>query len=85
MLWHFAEWAAAVLAAGVVAGLVVLVAGAAGAWWLYCRLRQRMLAFTRTAGYALQAGSGVARGRRPLPPRVVHDLRKLINGLPELR
>jgi len=44
-----------------------------------------MLAFTRTAGYALQAGSGVARGRRPLPPRVVHDLRKLIDGLPELR
>jgi hypothetical protein len=35
MLWHIAEWAGTVLAAGVVAGLVVLAAGAAGVWWLY--------------------------------------------------
>jgi hypothetical protein len=85
MLWHIAEWAVAVLAAGVVAGLVAVVAAAAGAWLLFRKLRQRMVAFTSTAGYALQAASGVARGRRPLPPRVVHDLRKLINGPPELR
>ena len=85
MLWHIAEWAGAVLAAGVVAGVVVLAVGAAGAWWLYRRLRQRIVAFTSTAGYTLQAAAGVAAGRRALPPRVVHDLRKLINGPPELR
>ena len=85
MLADIAEWVGAVVVAGVVAGLVVLAAGAAVAWWLYRRLRQRMVAFTGSAGYVLQAASGVARGRRPLPPRVVHDLRKLINGPPELR
>ena len=41
MLWQIAEWAGTVLAAGVVAGLVVLAAGAAGVWWLYRRLRCR--------------------------------------------
>ena len=40
MLWHIAEWVGSVLAAGVVAGLVVLAAGAAGVWWLYRRLRR---------------------------------------------
>jgi hypothetical protein len=86
MLWHIAEWAGAVLAAGVVAGLVVLAAGAAGAWWLYRRLRCRVEAFTTVAArYALQAVSVAAAARRgQLPPRVVHDLRRRINGPPDV-
>ena len=86
MLWHIAEWAGSVLAAGVVAGLVVLAAGAVGAWWLYRGLRRRLEAFTSTAArYALQTATGVAApGRWRLPPRVVHELRKRINGPPEL-
>jgi hypothetical protein len=86
MLWQIAEWAGAVLAAGVVAGLVVLAAGAAGVWWLYRRLRCRVEAFASTAArYALQtAGVAVAARRGRLPPQVVHDLRRRINGPPEL-
>ena len=85
MLWHIAEWAGTVLAAGVVAGLVVLAAGAAGVWWLYRRLRCRVEAFTSTAArYVLQAAGVVAAARRGrLPPQVVHDLRRRINGPPE--
>jgi hypothetical protein len=85
MLWHIAEWAGAVLAAGVVAGLVVLAAGAAGVWWLYRRLRRRVEALTSTAArYALQtAGVAAAARRGRLPPRVVHDLRRRINGPPD--
>jgi hypothetical protein len=86
MLWHIADWAGAVLAAGVVAGLVVLAAGAAGVWWLYRRLRRRVEAFTTVAvRYALQAvGVVAAARRRRLPPRVVHVLRRRINGPPEV-
>ena len=86
MLWHIAEWAGAVLAAGMVAGLVVLAAGAAGVWWLYRRLRRRVEAFTTAAArYALQAaGVATAARRGRLPPRVVHDLRRRINGPPGL-
>jgi hypothetical protein len=81
MLWHIAEWAGAVL----VAGLVVLAAGAAGTWWLYRRLRRRVEAVTSTAArYALQtAGVAAAARRGRLPPHVVHDLRRRINGPPE--
>jgi hypothetical protein len=86
MLWHIAEWAGAVLAAGVVAGLVVLAAGAAGVWWLCRRLCRRVEAFTTAAArYALQAAGVAAAARRGrLPPRVVHDLRRRINGPPGL-
>jgi hypothetical protein len=86
MLWHIAEWAGAVLAAGVVAGLVVLAAGAAGAWWLYRRLRRRVEAFTTAAArYALQTtGVAAALRRGRLPPQVVHDLRRRINGPPKV-
>ena len=86
MLVHIAEWAGAVLAAGVVAGLVVLAAGAAGVWWLYRRLRCRVAAFTSTAArYALQTADFAAAARRgQLPPRVVHDLRRRINGPPKV-
>ena len=42
MLVHMAEWAGSVLAAGVVAGLLVLAAAAAGVWWLYRGLRRRV-------------------------------------------
>jgi hypothetical protein len=85
MLWHIAEWAGAVLAAGVVAGLVVLAAGAAGVWWLYRRLRRRMEAFTSAAArYALQTvGVAAAARRGRLPPHVVHDLRQRLNGPPD--
>jgi hypothetical protein len=86
MLVHIAEWAGVVLAAGVVAGLVVLAAGAAGVWWLYRRLRRRMETLTSAAArYALQTvgvAAGARRGR--LPPQVVHDLRRRINGPPKV-
>ena len=86
MLSHIVEWAVAVLAAGVVAGLAVLVAGAAGVWWLYRRLRRRVEAFASTAmRYALQTATVAAAARQGrLPPRVVHDLRRRINGPPEV-
>ena len=55
------EWAAAVLGAGVVAGLVVLAAGSVGVWWLYRRVRRRVQAFTGTAaGHALQTAAAAA-------------------------
>jgi len=86
MLVHIAEWAGAVLAAGVAAGLVVLAAGAAGVWWLCRRLRRRMETLTSTAArYALQTAAVAADARRGrLPPQVVHDLRRRINGPPGL-
>jgi hypothetical protein len=86
MLSQIAEWAAAVLAAGVVAGLVVVAAGSVGVWLLYRKLRRRVEAFTSTAArYALQtAGVAAAARRGRLPPQVVHDLRRRLNGPPEL-
>jgi len=86
MLSHIVEWGAAVLAAGVVAGLVVLVAATAGAWWLYRRLRHRVVALTSTARrYALHTATVAAAARQGrLPPQVVHDLRRRINGPPEV-
>ena len=86
MLTHIAEWAGAVAAAGVVTGLVVLAAGAAGAWLLYRRVRRRLEAATvMVARYALHGAAGAVSGRRlRLPPRVVHDLRRRINGPPEV-
>jgi len=86
MLSQIAEWAGAVLAAGVIAGLVVLAAGAAGVWLLYRRVRRRLEGATAAAArYALRNAVGaVAGGRVRLPPRVVHDLRRRINGPPEV-
>jgi hypothetical protein len=86
MLWHVAEWAGAVVAAGVVAGLVVVAAGSVGVWLLYRRLRRRVEALTGTAArFAVQAAAGAAAMRRGrLSPRVVHDLRRRINGPPEV-
>ena len=86
MLVHIAEWAGAVLATGVVAGLGMLAVGAAGVWWLYRRLRRRMETLTSTAAkYALQTAAVAADARRGrLPPQVVHDLRRRINGPPAL-
>ena len=87
MVSHVAEWIGAVLAAGVITGLVVLAAAAAGVWWLYRTLRRRVEAVTTsTARLALQgAVIAAAAGRVRLPPRVVHDLRQRIGGPPELR
>jgi len=84
MLSHIAEWAGAVLAAGVVAGLVVLAAGSVGVWWLYRRLRRRVEAFAGTAaGYALQTAAAAA-GRGKLPPQVGHELRRRLGSRPEV-
>jgi hypothetical protein len=84
MLSHVAEWVGAVLAVGVVAGLVVLAAAAAAGWLLYRRLRRRVATLTSSAARsALQAIGPVAGGRVRLPPRVVHDLRRRLNGPPE--
>ena len=82
MLWHVAEWAGAVLAAGVVAGLVVLAAGAAGAWWLYRRFRRRLAGVTTMAAWsALHHAAGVAAaGRGRLPPGVMPGLRQRAAG-----
>jgi len=86
MLWHIAEWAGAVLAAGVVAGLVVVAAVSAGVWLPYRRLRRHVEAFASMAArHALQTAelaAAVRQGR--LPPRVVHDLRRRINGSPDV-
>jgi len=86
MLVHLAEWAGAVAATGVVAGLVVLAAGAAGAWLLYRRVRRRLEGATvMVARYALHGAAGaVARGQVRLPPRVVHNLRRRINRPPQV-
>jgi hypothetical protein len=86
MLWHIAEWAGTVLAAGVVAGLVVVAAVSAGVWMLYRRLRRHVEAFASMAArHALQtAGVAAAVRQRRLPPRVVHDLRRRINGAPQI-
>ena len=84
MLSSAVEWAAAVLAAGVVAGLVVLAAGSVGMWWLYRRLRRRVAAVTGTAaGYALQTAAAAA-GRGKLPPQVGYELRRRLGGRPEV-
>ena len=84
MLSSAVEWAAAVLAAGLVAGLVVLAAGSVGVWWLYRRLRRRVEAFAGTAaGYALQTAAAAA-GRGKLPPQVGHELRRRLGSRPEV-
>jgi hypothetical protein len=55
MLWHIGEWAGTVLAAGVVAGLVVVTLGVVAGWLVYRRARHRVEALTSTAArYALQ-------------------------------
>jgi hypothetical protein len=86
MLWHIAEWAGAALAAGVVAGLVVLAAGAAAVLWLYRRLRRRVETLAGMAArHALQTATVAAAARRGrLPPQVVHELRRRINGPPQV-
>ena len=84
MLTQIAEWAGAVLAAGLVAGLVVVAAVSAGVWLLYRRLRRRVAAVTGSAaGYALQTAAAAA-GRGKLPPQVVHELRRRLGGRPEV-
>ena len=86
MLPHIAEWAAPVLAGGLIAGLVVVAAGAAGGWLLYRWVRRRVAGATALAvRYARHnAIPSVAGGRVRLPPRVVYELRRRINGRPEV-
>jgi len=86
MLWHLAEWAGTVLAAGVVAGLVVTAAMAAGAWLVYRWARRRVEALTSTAArYALQSAPVMAAvRRRRLPPQVVYHLRRRLGSAPGL-
>ena len=86
MLWHLAEWAGTVLAAGVVAGLVVAAAGAVAAWLVYRWARRRVEAFTGTAArYALRTAPVMAAvRRRRLPPQVVYHLRRRLGGPPGL-
>jgi hypothetical protein len=87
MLSQIAEWAAAVLAAGMVAGLVVVVAGAAGVWWLYRRARRRLEGVTAiVARYALQGAAGAAAaGRGRLPLRVMPGVGQRAAGPPGVR
>ena len=86
MLWHIAQWAGTVLAAGVVAGLVVAAAGAVAAWLVYRRARRRMEALTGAAArYALQTAPVMtAIRRRRLPPQVVYHLRRRLGSAPGL-
>jgi len=86
MLPHIAEWAAPVLAGGLIAGLVVVTAGAVGGWLLYRWVRRRVAGATALAvRYARNNNVGaVAWGRVRLPPRMVYELRRRINGHPEV-
>jgi hypothetical protein len=82
MLWHLAELAGTVLAAGVVAGLVAGALGVVAAWLAYRRARRRVEAFTGAAArYALQAAPVMAAvRRRRLPPQVVYHLRRRLGS-----
>ena len=86
MLSHIAEWTVAVLAGGVIAGLVVVAAGAAGGGCCTAGFAADWEGATvMVARYARHNAVGtVAGGRVRLPPRVVHDLRRRINGPPEV-
>ncbi len=86
MVWHVAEWAGTVLAAGVAAGVVLAAAGAVAVWLMYRRARRRMQPLTKAvAGYALQAAAVTARVRqRRLPPQMVYHLRRRLGGAPGL-
>jgi hypothetical protein len=68
MVWHLAEWAGTVLAAGVAAGIVVAAAAGVAAWLVYRRARRRVQALTGIAARsALQAIAGAGRGRSAPP------------------
>jgi len=86
MLWHIGEWAGTVLAAGVVAGLVVVTLGVVAGWLVYRRARRRVGALTSTAArYALQTAPVMAAVRqRRLPPQVVYYLRRRLGNTPGL-
>jgi hypothetical protein len=86
MLWHIGEWAGTVLAAGVVAGLVVVTLGVVAGWLVYRRARHRVEALTSTAArYALQTAPLMAAVRqRRLPPQVVYYLRRRLGSAPGL-
>jgi ethanolamine transporter EutH len=86
MLWHIGEWAGTVLAAGVVAGLVVVTLGVVAGWLVYRRARRRVGALTSTAArYALQTAPVMAAVRqRRLPPQVVYYLRRRLGSTPGL-
>ena len=86
MLWHIGEWAGTVLAAGVVAGLVVVTLGVVAGWLVYRRARRRVEALTSTAArYALQTAPVMAAVRqRRLPPQVVYHLRRRLGSAPGL-
>ena len=62
MLSHIAEWAVAVLAGGVIAGLVVVAAAAAGGWLLYRWVRRRLDAAVLVATYARHRAAGAVAG-----------------------
>ena len=85
-MWHIGEWAGTVLAAGVVAGLVVVTLGVVAGWLVYRRARRRVGALTSTAArYALQTAPVMAAVRqRRLPPQVVYYLRRRIGSAPGL-
>ena len=72
MVAHLAEWAMAVLAGG--------------GWLVYRRVRRRVAgAAAVVAGSAVRGGAGAGAGRRVrVPPRVVHDLRRRVNGPPRV-
>ena len=86
MLWHIGEWAGAVLAAGMVAGLVVVTLGVVAGWLVYRRARRRVEALTNTtARYALQTAPVMTAVRqRRLPPQVVYHLRRRLGSTPGL-
>ena len=68
MVWHLAEWAGTVLAAGVAAGMAVAAAAAVAAWLVYRRARRRVYALTGVAARSvLRAIAGAGR-ERSAPP-----------------
>lgn len=82
----FAEWAAAVVGAGLVAGIVVLAGAAAGVWLLVRKVRRRAETLYRVVeSHGLQVGrtAFAGRGRPARPTRI--DLRQYMSNSPEAR
>ena len=81
-----AEWAATVVAAGLVAGVVLLAGAAAAAWWLRRWAARRVAGGAAAiAAYALRAGSSALTGRDRLAVRPLPDPGRRAPGLPGVR
>jgi hypothetical protein len=69
MLSSLAQWAAAVLAIGAVAGLVLAAAAAAGLLWVRRRIRRRLESFMANLARRVIVARAGAVGLGPAPER----------------